>query len=87
MVKGQGSMGRNITGVVRVTSTARMERARFYCALWEQLKYPCPPSLLPLFPPDGGRGNHLSGVAGRDSTARVERAPSESARSASKEPT
>ena len=43
-----------------------------------------PPS-SPFVPPDGGRGYHLSGVAGRDSTARVERAPSERARSASKE--
>jgi hypothetical protein len=39
----------NSTGVVTVTSTAPMERARFYCALWEQGSHPDHPFLSPLF--------------------------------------
>ena len=51
----------NSTGVVRVTSTAPMERARFYCALWEQRSHPDHPPLLPLVPQTVGKRRRARG--------------------------
>ena len=71
-----------------MTSTAPIERARFYCALGEQRSHPDHPLLSLLFSiPSRARENGMRGTARVGSTARIERAHSYRARSASKEGT